>query len=122
MTRREKESLLCSLYEAAYCYGLEAAREKKGVQSFVDEPEAKWKDVYRRMMAALDNAIMRIYNDTGRGTSLDAGDMFSAIEKLKSVGEKDGRAVSPSQRTRADIIRIIREMDIDDDEMEGDNA
>ena len=121
MTQMEKESLLCSLYEAAYCYGLEAARESN-VQSPVKEQAIKWKDVYRRVMAALVNAIMRIYNDTGRGTSLDAGDMFSAIEKLKNVGEKDGRAVSPSQRTRADIIRIIREMGIDDEEMEGDNA
>ena len=121
MTQMEKESLLCSLYEAAYCYGLEAARESN-VQSPVKEQATKWKDVYHRVMAALDNAIMRSYNDTGRGTSLDAGDMFGAIEKLKSVGKKDGRAVNPSQRTRADIIRIIREMDIDDDEMEGDNA
>lgn len=122
MTRREKESLLCSFYESAYHYWLECAREKNGFYSKDEEAFPTWKAFARNGMASVDAAIMRIYKDTGRDNSLDQGDMYAAINKLRSIGESDGRAVNPSQRTRADIIRIIREMDIDDDETDGDDA
>lgn len=56
------------------------------------------------------------YEYEGRMDTLDAQDMIAAIGTMESTGEADGRAKNPSRRTREEIVRIIRELDIDDDE------
>ena len=60
--------------------------------------------------------IKDIYEYEGRMDTLEAQDMIAAIGKMESIGEADGRAKIPSMRTREEIVRIIRELDIDDDD------
>lgn len=108
MTRQEKESLLYSLYKASYYYG---------VKSLALEEAAKdLRDFAKHVMQHAECFIKDIYEYEGRMDTLDAQDMIAAIGTMESTGEADGRAKNPSMRTREEIVRIIRELDIDDDD------
>lgn len=108
MTRQEKESLLYSLYKASYYYG---------VKSLALEEAAKdLRDFAKHVMQHAECFIKDIYEYEGRMDTLDARDMIAAIGTMESTGEADGRAKNPSMRTREEIVRIIRELDIDDDD------
>ena len=115
MTRQEKESLLYSLYKASYYYGVKSL----ALEEAADSKNEKAKDLRnfaRDLMTQAEYVIMDIYEYEGRKDTLDARDMVAAIDMMEITGEADGRAKNPSRRTREEIVRIIRELDIDDDD------
>lgn len=112
MTRQEKESLLYSLYKASYYYGVKSL----ALEEAADERTKDLRDFAKHVMQQAEYVIKDIYEYEGRMDTLDAQDMIAAIGTMESIGEADGRAKIPSMRTREEIVRIIRELDIDDDD------
>lgn len=112
MTRQEKESLLYSLYKASYYYGVKSL----AFEEAADEGTKTLRDFARLVMQQAVYVIKDIYEYEGRMDTLDARDMIAAIGTMESIGEADGRTKIPSMLTREEIVRIIRELDIDDDE------
>ena len=112
MTRQEKESLLYSLYKASYYDG----GKSLALEEAADERTKDLRDFAKHVMQHAEYAIKDIYEYEGRMDTLDAQDVIAAIGTMESTGEADGRAKNPSMRTREEIVRIIRGLDIDDDE------
>lgn len=112
MTRQEKESLLYSLYKASYYYGVKSL----ALEEAADERTKDLRDFAKHVMQQAEYVIKDIYEYEGRMDTLDARDMIAAIGTMESTGEADGRAKNPSMRTRSEVVRIIRSLDIDDDD------
>ena len=112
MNRQEKESLLYNLYRASYYYGVKSL----ALEEAADERAKGLRDFAKYLMQHAECFIKDVYEYEGRMDTLDARDMIAAIGTMESTGEADGRAKNPSMRTREEIVRIIRGLDIDDDE------
>lgn len=125
MTRGEKESLLCSLYDASFHYSVNALRHELSTLSRdvkKSDRARELRDFAYKLMKHIEWCIMNVYEDTGRKDTLDAMDMKNAITFIEYLGEGDGRSLNPVKRSRDKVLHAIRSMDIDDDETDGDNA
>lgn len=119
MNQQEKESLLCSLYEASFHYGVNALRHEMSTLSRdvkKSEKARELRDFAYKLVKHTEWCIMNIYEDTGRADTLDAKDMRNAIGMMESLGEGDGRSTNPVKRSREKVLHVIRGLDIDDDE------
>ena len=121
MTRQEKESLLCSLYDASFHYGMNALRHELSTLSRdvkKSEKARELRDFAYKLVKHIEWCVMNVYEDTGRKDTLDAKDMGNAIAFVESLGEGDGRSKNAVKRSRDKLLHAIRGMDIDDDEEE----
>lgn len=118
MNRQEKESLLCSLYEASFRYGLNALRHEESTHTRdvrKSEKARELRDFAYKLMKHTEWCIMNVYEDTGREDTLDAKDMDNAIATMEGLGEGDGRSKNHVMRSRDKLLHVIRNMDIDED-------
>ena len=119
MTRQEKESLLCSLYDASFHYGVNALRHELSTLSRdvkKSDRARELRDFAYKLMKHIEWCIMDVYKDTNRADTLDAKDMENAITFIEGLGEGDGRSLNPVKRSRDELLHAIRGMDIDDDD------
>ena len=119
MRQQEKESLLCSLYDASFHYGVNALRHEMSTQSCdvkKSEKARELRDFAYKLVKHIEWCIMNVYEDTGRKDTLDAKDMENAITFIEGLGEGDGRSLNPVKRSRDKVLHAIRSMDIDDDD------
>lgn len=119
MTRQEKESLLCSLYDASFHYGVNALRHELSTLSRdvkKSDRARELRDFAYKLMKHIEWCIMDVYKDTNRADTLDAKDMENAIAMMENLGEGDGRSLNPVKRSRDKVLHAIRSMDIDDDD------
>ena len=118
MNQQEKESLLCSLYDASFHYGVNALRHEMSTQSRdvkKSDRARELRDFAYKLMKHIEWCIMDVYKDTNRADTLDAKDMENAIAMMENLGEGDGRSLNPVKRSRNELLHAIRSMDIDDD-------
>ncbi len=123
MTRQEKESLLCSLYDASFHYGVNALRHELSTLSRdvkKSDRARELRDFAHDLVKHTEWCIMNVYEDTGRKDTLDAKDMENAITFIEGLGEGDGRSLNPVKRSRDKVLHAIRSMDIDDDDEDED--
>ena len=119
MRQQEKESLLCSLYDASFHYGVNALRHEMSTQSRdvkTSEKARELRDFAYKLVKHIEWCITSLYEDTGRKDTLDAKDMENAITFIEGLGEGDGRSLNPVKRSRDKVLHAIRSMDIDDDD------
>lgn len=122
MRQQEKESLLCSLYDASFHYGVNALRHELSTLSRDVKKSDRARDLRdfaHDLVKHIEWCIMDVYKDTNRADTLDAKDMENAIAMMENLGEGDGRSKNAVKRSRDKVLHAIRSMDIDDDE-EGD--
>ena len=118
MNQQEKESLLCSLYDASFHYGMNALRHELSTLSRdvkKSDRARELRDFAYKLMKHIEWCIMDVYKDTNRADTLDAKDMENAIAMMENLGEGDGRSLNPVKRSRNELLHAIRSMDIDDD-------
>ena len=119
MTKEEKESLLCSLYEASFHYGVNALRHELSTLSRDVKKSDRARDLRdfaHDLVKHTEWCIMDVYKDTNRADTLDAKDMENAIAMMENLGEGDGRSKNAVKRSRDKVLHAIRSMDIDDDD------
>ena len=119
MRQQEKESLLCSLYDASFHYGVNALRHELSTLSRdvkKSDRARELRDFAYKLMKHIEWCIMDVYKDTNRADTLDAKDMENAITFIEGLGEGDGRSLNPVKRSRDKVLHAIRSMDIDDDD------
>ena len=119
MTRQEKESLLCSLYDASFHYGVNALRHELSTLSRdvkKSDRARELRDFAYKLMKHIEWCIMDVYKDTNRADTLDAKDMENAIAMMENLGKGDGRSKNAVKRSRDKVLHAIRSMDIDDDD------
>ena len=118
MRQQEKESMLCSLYDASFHYGVNALRHELSTLSRdvkKSDRARELRDFAHDLVKHIEWCVMNVYEDTGRKDTLDAKDMENAIAMMENLGEGDGRSKNPVKRSRNELLHVIRGMDIDDD-------
>lgn len=119
MRQQEKESMLCSLYDASFHYGVNALRHELSTLSRdvkKSDRARELRDFAHDLVKHIEWCVMNVYEDTGRKDTLDAKDMENAIAMMENLGEGDGRSKNPVKRSRNELLHVIRGIDIDDDD------
>ena len=125
MTRQEKESLLCSLYDASFHYGVNALRHELSTLSRdvkKSDRARELRDFAYKLMKHIEWCIMDVYKDTNRADTLDAKDMENAIAMMENLGEGDGRSKNAVKRSRDKVLHAIRSMGTNQDGEAGGKA